>query len=459
VIPRRVKVNLAAFVLLFLLLCSWAVRNVVHLDVIERPYRIAADFDSAPGLRSNVEVTYLGVRVGTIRSLDLRDEVVRVEMAIERGTELPVGLTAAIRRKSAVGEPYVALEPPEGYDAGGPYLDPGDHDVIPLERTSVPLSYGDLFASFDELVDAVPPAELGSVLDELATALDGRGPALRSLFESGEDLTTTLAARSEVFDQLAGELARLTGVVAGQRDHVGRSFDNLAALAGTLAATSDDLDRLLSEAPAFALQVETLLRASLDDLGCTFSGIGGLFEAIGDEEQIDQLLRVLDRAREADVAFNTAVIEAGDGGADGPYLTGSFGIVFDDPPPVYDPRPELPAPPALPRCAEQRRLAEADAGASPLAVDARTGEHAEGPEDVAVSPRPPAPTPDVPASSDVDVSDQRFPLALSVGLAALALLVVLGVASRRRSAAAGSVSDDAVGGAPRAPTPTSEDEP
>jgi phospholipid/cholesterol/gamma-HCH transport system substrate-binding protein len=464
VIPRRVKINLVAFALLFLLLCSWAVRNVVHLDVLERPYRIAADFDSAPGLRANVEVTYLGVRVGTIRSLDLRDEVVRVEMAIDRGTDLPEGLTAAIRRKSAVGEPYVALEPPEGYEAGGPYVDHGAREVIPLERTSVPLSYGDLFSSLDDLVDAVPAVELGSVLDELATALDGRGPALRQLFESGEDLTTTLAERSEVFDQLAGELTRLTAVVAAERDDVGRSFDNLAALAGTLAATSDDLDRLLDDAPAFALQVETLLRASLDDLGCTFAGIGGLFEAIGDEEQIEQLLRVLDRAREADEAFNIAVIEAGDAGADGPYLTGSFGLVADDAPPAYDPRPELPDPPPLPRCAEQRRLAEGDAGASPLAVDARTGEHDEAAHEVAVSRRPPAAVPDVPASSDKGVADQRFPLPLAVGLAGLVLLAVLVMANRTRSspppAAAGApASDEDALGAPGAPTPTSEDQP
>lgn len=433
-IPRRVKINLAAFALLFLALSAWAVRNVITVDALERPYSMSARFESASGLRPNVEVTYLGVRIGRIRSVELRDDVVHVDLAIDRGTRLPEGLTASISRKSAVGEPYVSLLPPEGYRGGGPYVDPGADEVIPLERTSVPLSYGELFDSLDDLVDAVPPAQLGSVLDELATALEGRGPALRRLFESGEDLTTTLAERSELFDDLAGELTRLTHAVAVEDEAVGRGFDNLAALADTLAASADDLDHLLDEAPAFGRQVEDLLRAALDDLGCTFEGIGGLFEAIGDEEQIEQLLRVLDVARTADIAFNTSVIEAGDHGADGPYLTGNFGIVAEDAPPTYDPRPVLPPAPDLPRCADLVAELRPAASRAPGAVDRRTGAHDEAAEQVAVAPRPPAPTPDLPASSDRDLGDQRFPLALAIGAAGILLLLALGLAGRPRAA-------------------------
>ena len=437
-IPRRVLINLAAFVALFVLLCTWAVGNVIHLDVIERPWRLAAEFDSAPGLRSNVEVTYLGVRVGTIRSLELTPRAVVVEMAIDRDQDLPQGLTAAIRRKSAVGEPYVALEPPEGYERGGATIDHGEHHVIPLRLTSVPLSYGDLFVALDDLVDAVPAKELGSVLDEIATALDGRGPALRRLLEAGEDLSGTLAKRSELFDQLAGDLTRLTSVLTAERDSIGKGFDALAGVIDSLAASRADLDRLLDEAPDFGRQVDALLQQTIADLGCTFGSIGNLFEAIGDADQIAKLLRVLDVAEEADVAFNTAVIEAGNGGADGPYLTGSFGLVFDDPPPVYDPRPTLPQPPALRQCAGGIGGRPVDAGGRPVAVGRGLL------DDVAahlldVSRRPSAPTENLPESSGLDVSDQRFPLALALLAVAVALASVL-VIGRRRAAMASSAA-------------------
>ena len=454
-IPRRVKVNLVAFALLFLALSAWAVRNVVRLDVLERPQALAAEFVAAPGLRPNVEVTYLGVRVGSIRSVELEEEVVRVDMALDRGTRLPEGVTAAISRKSAVGEPYISLLPPDGYDGGGPYVALGGDAVIPVERTSVPLSYGDLFGSLGALVDAVPAEELGSVLDELATALEGRGPALRQLLESGEDLTTTLAERSELFDELAGELTRLTSVVATERDAVGSAFDDLAALTDTLARSADDLDRLLTEAPVFGRQVEALLQASLADLGCTFEGIGGLFEAIGDEEQIAQLLRVLDVARAASDAFNTAVIEAGDFGADGPYLAGSFGIVADDPPPQYDPRPELPPAPPLPQCAELAASLGPGAGSSGTAEDRRTDDHEEAAHDLDVSRRTPAPERDLPASTDRDLADQRFPLALAIGAAGILLLLAVGLVGRRPTTVGAGSSHDAGEGRQ---VPTHEDD-
>jgi phospholipid/cholesterol/gamma-HCH transport system substrate-binding protein len=447
VIPRRVLVNLAAFGALFLLLCSWALGNVVHLDAIERPWKLAAEFEAAPGLRPNVEVTYLGVRVGKIRSLELTPRAVVVEMRIDRDQDLPRGVLAAIRRKSAVGEPYVALEPPAGYERGGPRLDHDEHHVIPLGSTSVPLSYGDLFVALDDLVDAVPAKELGSVLDEIATALDGRGPALRRLLEAGDDLSGTLAERTELFDQLAGELTRLTATLTAERDSIGQGFDGLALVVDSLAQSRADLDTLLDEAPAFGAQVDALLQQTIADLGCSFGSIGNLFEAIGDEEQIRGLLRVLDVAEEADVAFNTSVIEAGDGGADGPYLTGSFGLVFDDPPPVYDPRPTLPRPPSLRQCPGGLAGRTLDAGGRPVAVgdeaDAVAG------HDLEVSPRPPAPSPDLPESSDLDVSDQRFPLALALLAVTLALAGVIVIGRRRMAMPPSTPASGDADGTPR----------
>ena len=112
-IPRRVWVNLAVFFGLFAVLANWALRNVLSLDVIERPYSITATFESSPGLRANVEVTYLGVRVGTIDSIHLEPTGVVAAIDIDRGTELPtrhhrrrapqVGRRRAVHRPRAAG--------------------------------------------------------------------------------------------------------------------------------------------------------------------------------------------------------------------------------------------------------------------------------------------------------------------------------------------------------------------
>ena len=111
-ISRRVVINLVAFALLFAVLAVWAVTNVVQLDQIERPYTIVAEFESSPGLQPNVEATYLGVSIGSVEAVDLAEGHVRVAIDVDRGVEIPEGVSAAVRRKSAVGEPYVALDPP-----------------------------------------------------------------------------------------------------------------------------------------------------------------------------------------------------------------------------------------------------------------------------------------------------------------------------------------------------------
>lgn len=234
-ISRRVLVNLAVFALLFVVLASWAVTNVVSLDQIERPYSIAAEFESSPGLQPNVQATYLGVPVGSVETVDLEAGHVRVTIDIDRGVRLPEGLSAAVRRRSAVGEPYIALDPPD--DDGAPEIEPGSDYTIPIDRTTVPLSYGELFESVDQLVSAVPGDDLGVVLDELATALGGRGPEIRRVLASADDVTTTLAARSEMFDELATDLTTLTSTLAAHREGLGSSLDNLGALTESLAAS------------------------------------------------------------------------------------------------------------------------------------------------------------------------------------------------------------------------------
>ena len=71
-LPRRIYLNLAAFAVLFALLSAWAVQNVLRPDLLRETYRVDADFADATGLRTGVEVTLRGVRVGRVASVTLR---------------------------------------------------------------------------------------------------------------------------------------------------------------------------------------------------------------------------------------------------------------------------------------------------------------------------------------------------------------------------------------------------
>lgn len=442
-IPRRIWINLAAFFGLFALLLNWAAHNVISLDQIDRPYRITATFDSSPGLQANVAVTYLGVQVGTIDRVALEGGAVQVDLDIDRGQQIPEGVTANVRRKSAVGEPYVSLEMPADYAGGGPYVDPAGSYHIPIERTSVPLSYAALFDSLDDLLGGIPADDLETVLHEVATGIGGHGGDIRSIIENTDDLTATLADRTELFDALASDLTQLTDAIASQADGIGTGFDNVAALTETLAGSRDDIDALLTNAPRLGRQVADLLHGLYPNLSCAFSSTGAILADAGTEQNVANLIAVLVASEGARLSFESSIVQPGEGGADGYYLGGSFTLGFPQAaPPAYATPATFPAAPPIATC---------DAGAGPdpaVAADGSVGsgdgvavgEPGSAPE---VSDRPVADVPAFPASSDRANRDQSFPLAtVLVGFGVALAAVLLGTLRPWRLLGAGRRDDE-----------------
>lgn len=443
-IPRRIYVNLAAFAALFLVLCWWAVNNLVTVDSIEKPFRVTAFFEEAPGLRANVEVTYLGVRVGRIRAVDLDKGTAKVEMALRRGTEVPIGLSAAVRRKSAVGEPYVALEAPTSWRPGDDYVPDDGSYVIPVEATTTPSSYGELFSSVNELLVAVDPDDLGDTLGELSTALAGRGDELRTVFSRGADLTTTLAARSDELDRLATELTALTGTIADKSSTIASGTDDLATLVGSLSASADDLDALLTRAPRLGQQVNDLLAASALDVACGLDHAAGISSVLARPHSLSQLVRLLFAAETASVVLPKATIQ----GPDGPYLAGTFGFAPGSLQTAYDEFIELPQPPPIEECPNGSLGTGPAVG--PSSLPGGPGRPVSSTDDDEGDARPPVQPEAAPESTDARSDGQDFPFWVLLAAVAGLLLAAIAVSARpwRRW----------IGGAPRQPPSATSDD-
>lgn len=441
-IPRRIYVNLVAFLGLFVALCTWAASQLISVDALEQPYEVTAYFDEAPGLRANVEVTYLGVRVGQIRSVSLVDGAAEVTLAMRRGTELPLGVSAAVRRKSAAGEPYVALEAPDDWSPGDGYLPDDGTYVIEVADTATALSYGELFSAVDSLLSAVNPDDLGTVLGELSTALAGRGDELRTIFARGADLTTTLAARSGELDRLATELTALTSTIADKSATIADSTDDLALLVDALSDSTADVDALLDRAPRLGAQVNDLLAATASDIRCGFEHTAGVASVVARPASMSQIVRLLFAAKTAGQVIPKGTIQ----GPDGPYLAGTFGFAPGSLASDYAEFIALPEPPPLEACPD----GQIDIGNAPGDSSMPGGPGGAPLADIGDEAAAPETDPsEAPASTEADVDDDDFSfLALLVALAAL-LAAAAAAASRpwRRWAitreAAGAAEADA----------------
>lgn len=341
---RRVAINLIAFVGVFVLMLWWAVNNIVSFDFIERPYEVSGEFAATAGVASNSEVAYLGVNHGSVRSVESVDGKVLINMGIDRGKQIPAGSKARIFRKSAIGEPYIDFEPPADYDGDGPYLEAGD--VIPLERTSVPLEFSELLRSASRVLGSVEPEATRTLIHELAVALNGRGQALRDLTVDSDTLLATFAERADLLDSLSANSTRLTRTVTERRASLSSAVSDLAAVAESLRNVEPDTRILLDRGTELLRTTADLVGDVKQDLDCVLSDLDSVIDVTTTDENLGHLANTLDNGP---TGFGYVWLTR-DEGPGGVWVRVSILVDTTNPAQQYVPPTELPAVPEIPAC-------------------------------------------------------------------------------------------------------------
>jgi phospholipid/cholesterol/gamma-HCH transport system substrate-binding protein len=267
VITRSTKLKLIAFAALALLGISYLSFRYVGLDrvLLGTGYEIAADFPDSGGIFVNAEVTYRGVAVGRVSDMQLVGDNVRVVMSIDPDTDpIPADAEATVATRSAVGEQYVILRP---QSEGAPYLEDGD--VIPDDRTSIPIPVEQMLVHIDELVGSIDEENLRILVEELGKAFAGAGDDLGRLIDNGD----LLLARAE--ESLPETLRLITDgqtVLDTQRESrsaIQQWAQDLRLVTDTLVEMDPDIRSIVVTAPDSGQELETLI----DDAG---PGLGSL---------------------------------------------------------------------------------------------------------------------------------------------------------------------------------------
>jgi phospholipid/cholesterol/gamma-HCH transport system substrate-binding protein len=348
-VSRRTLVNLGFFAALFAVMILWALNNVVHLRSYERPYPVKGDFESAVGVRGDSEVAYLGVHYGSVRRVKSIPGGVEITMDIDRHRLIPKGSTANIARKSAIGEPYVNFVPPANFDpktaTASSYLT--KDTVIPMKDTTIPLEFSELLRSASRLVSGIDPAKAGSLIHELALALNGRAQSLRDLTTNGDELAATFAAKTDVLDRLARNNTILTHVLAEHRLSLGQSLTNLKLLADSLKNASGDTATVLDQGSQLFTIVANLVSDEKGNLDCILKDLVPVIDMTTTDAELQGLATLLEQGYTGfhDV-FLTRDIES-----DGVWVRVNLIVNPNDPAPAYAPPGKaLPAVPAIPAC-------------------------------------------------------------------------------------------------------------
>lgn len=168
------------------------------------------------GLDTRSDVKIRGVRVGRVAGVRLTaDGRAMVTLRLDKGIRVPVTSEAAVAPLSVFGPKYIDLRPGPN-EGSGPYLTDGGT----IAKTTDPQELTDIAGPTVDLLDALGPRDMATILRALGVGLNGRGTELAGLIDDS---------------------AKLLALTARRGDDIGRLIDDGGALAATGAAHGDDI--------------------------------------------------------------------------------------------------------------------------------------------------------------------------------------------------------------------------
>jgi phospholipid/cholesterol/gamma-HCH transport system substrate-binding protein len=164
-------------------------------------YTVTVDLPASGGLYPTSVVTYRGTEIGRVKSIDVTKDGVRAVLTLNSDTPIPSDASAAVHSRSAVGEQFLELTP----QAGGTTGKLRDGDVIPVGKVQIPADIGSLLDATNKALQAIPPDNLRTVVDEASKAVGGLGPELSRIVDGSTALAIeggkTVDPLTELIDQ------------------------------------------------------------------------------------------------------------------------------------------------------------------------------------------------------------------------------------------------------------------
>lgn len=273
-ISRRLWTNIAAVGVLWIVTVGWVVMNFLGGGVSER-FRLVADFASTGGVFTAQEVTYRGVLIGRVGELTLNDDGVDVELDIdpEWDGKIPEQVLVTVQSKSAVGEQFVNLVP---LVDSGPML--ADGDVIPRERTSLPVDFQELLTSLDRVLADVPPGRTRRLVQNLAGGIAGRSEEIATILRSLGTLSETFASVSTEQSRLLDSSTRAGRAFLASKDEFERAIEAADEVLAGIGDEPEELRALLASNDRFAREGILLLARHGRNLR---AGISALADFVG----------------------------------------------------------------------------------------------------------------------------------------------------------------------------------
>ncbi|MCV7230014.1 MCE family protein [Mycolicibacterium komossense] len=279
------RTTLAA--VLVLILVAGTVVVIRTMDRVAKTW-VVAYFENSNGLFAGDDVRILGVPVGEVVSIEPQPKRAKITLWVDRDYPIPADAKAVILSPQLVTGRAIQLTP--AY-TGGPIMPNGA--VITEDRTAVPVEWDDVRIQLERLTKLLAPTEpggvstLGGFINTAADNLRGQGANIRdtiiklsqtisvlsdhsndifATFRNLSTLVTALHDSADVLEQLNGNLASVTSLMADDPQKVGRAIQDLGGVVDDVRTfTAENRDAIGTTSDKLA-SISTALAGSLDDI-------------------------------------------------------------------------------------------------------------------------------------------------------------------------------------------------
>ncbi len=241
-------------------------------------YKVRAEFRNAFTVIPGLDVKIAGVKVGKVDDLDVTpDQKAAVVLRIDKPgfKDFRRDAECTIRPQSLIGEKFVECTPTQPRADGAkappplPRIRRGEgrgQYLLPVSQTSRPVDL-DLLTN----VVRLPEQErLSIILNELGTALAGRGPELRQAIRNAnpalketDKVLAILGDQNRVLESLASDSDRIMAPLARDRAKAADFVDKASIVSAAAASRDTQLEQSIRRLPEFLRQ----LRPTMTRLG------------------------------------------------------------------------------------------------------------------------------------------------------------------------------------------------
>ncbi|MGN6160072.1 MAG: MCE family protein [Marmoricola sp.] len=214
-----------------------------------------AIFKDASGLYSGDDVRIAGVRVGTVKGVDIvnRNEA-QVTFDVSDDATLNKSETATIRYRNLVGQRYVSLA-----EGSGPATALPHGATIPISQTFPALDLTTLFNGFKPLFAALTPEDINQLSYEMIQVFQGEGNNLNGLLQTTASITNALADRDQVIGSLITNLNGVLSTVNQRNSEFNSLITQFQSFLRGLAADRNQLLGPLDSISQLTLQTADLI--------------------------------------------------------------------------------------------------------------------------------------------------------------------------------------------------------